>query len=557
MLDSIVINNFAIIDHLSIDFEQGMTALTGETGAGKSILLDAIQLVLGDRADSSSVKSGCHKADISVTFNVTNLTNATEWLKENELDADNECLLRRVIQTNGRTQAFINGSLVPLYQLKVLGELLVDLHGQHEHQSLQKSLVQQQLLDASLTDKTLLDRTAQSYQRWKEISKRIAETNNQSLEKQQRIDLLKLYSQEFKELSLQPGELQSLKEEHSRLSHSGQILESSASLNSMLHENENHNIQSQLSQCSIEINQLKSIDPNLEDVSELIKSAYIQVQEASSELRSYQDNIENDPVRLDWLNNRLSTIESLARKHQISTEKLIPLSDSFQDELQKLLLDEENTGQLEAELDQAATSYIDLSKQLSITRNSTAQQLSRSITEVMQTLGMEGGSFNIEVIADEITPLYSKTGMDRIQFLVSANPGQPLKPLHKVASGGELSRISLAIQVILTQSSTIPTLIFDEVDSGIGGGIAEIIGRKLRQVAQDRQVFCVTHLAQVASQAHHHFLVIKNKTENKTVTGITALSDRQRLEETSRMLGGVSITEQTRAHAKEMITKVS
>lgn len=556
MLESIVINNFAIIDRIHIEFNTGMTALTGETGAGKSILLDAIQLVLGDRADSDCVKSGSDKADIAVSFNISNLTQAQQWLQQFDLDDAGECLLRRVILASGRSKAFINGSPVTLTQMKALGEMLVDLHGQHEHQSLQKNNVQGQLLDASLEDSSLVEKTGSLYKEWKSLIKHQQQVLDESHEKEQRIDLLKLYTQEFAELALTDGEVNEMQEEYSRISHAGQIIETTTSVLASLFENEDSNIQQQLFLCAQQLETLKELDSSLESTTELVNSALIQIQEASSELRNYQDNIDIDPARLDWLNNRLSQVQSLARKHQVAIEELVSYASSLTQELDSLLMDEADVEQLQHQIEQAAEHYLQSANALSSLRKSTAVTLSAQITEVMQTLGMQGGLFEIQVTAKQETGFFTAQGIDQIEFMVSTNPGQSVKSLTKVASGGELSRISLAIQVILSESSLIPTLIFDEVDTGIGGGIAEIVGKKLRQISSNRQVFCVTHLPQVASQAHQHLQVNKIKTDIQTSTDVITLDQQQRLEEIARMLGGMTITDQTRAHAREMIENV-
>lgn len=556
MLESIVINNFTIIDRIQLEFNPGMTALTGETGAGKSILLDAIQLVLGDRADSDCVSSGSEKADIAVSFNITQLEDARHWLQQNALDDGGECLLRRLVFANGRSKAFINGSPATLTQLKTLGEMLVDLHGQHEHQSLQKATIQRELLDASMDDQSLLKEVRNAYREWKALADQLRQSKQQSLQKQQRIDLLKMYCSEFEHLALGDHEITSLQEESSRLSHAGQIIETSAAVISRLYDNEEANVQQLLSACQHDLEQLLKIDPSLSNTVELVKNALIQVEEAASELRSYQDDMDVDPARLDWLNSRLSQVQSLARKHHITLEDLTDYSQNLQQELDLLLLDEADSGKLEKKLHQASEVYLLKATELTRLRQSRATTLSAQITQQMHTLGMQGGQFEIEVLSLPASTPFTVNGIDQIQFLVSANPGQALKPLSKVASGGELSRISLAIQVILSSSSQIPTLIFDEVDSGIGGGIAEIVGRKLRGIAADRQVFCVTHLPQVASQAHQHLQVNKTKTENQTKTDVVLLDETQRLEEIARMLGGMTITEQTRAHAREMIANV-
>ncbi len=553
MLETIVIKNFTIIDHVHIEFDQGMTALTGETGAGKSILLDAIKLVLGDRADTNCVKTGCEKADISVSFNISGLDHAQQWLQEQELLGVDECILRRVIQANGRSKAFINGSPVPLSQLRVLGEMLVDLHGQHEHQSLQRNTVQQELLDTSLSDPTLLEKTRKSFFSWKQLLARRQRVLDESSEKQQRIDLLKLYTQELDELGLRNEEVQHLQEEYHRLSHAGQIKELTSSVIDHLYENEGVNIQSLLSLCCQQIEQLTQIDASLKEPFELLKNSLIQIQDAASTLRSYQDSIDLDPTRINWINERLSQTQNQARKHQLEPEKLVLLSRNLHQELDELQFDKKNIAQIEKQLAEAAENYLARAGKLSALRRSTAANLSRQISEVMQTLGMHGGLFEIQLESDDSPESFSASGIDRVQYFVSVNPGQPAKRLNRVASGGELSRISLAIQVILSESSEIPTLIFDEVDSGIGGGVAEIVGRKLHQVAKHRQVFCVTHLPQVAAQAHQHYQVCKTKTDSATSTDVIALDSQLRLEETARMLGGITITEQTLAHAREMI----
>jgi len=556
MLESIVINNFTIIDRTHIEFEQGLTALTGETGAGKSILLDAIKLVLGDRADSDTVKAGCDKADISVIFNVAEIERAQQWLNDNDLDSGGECLLRRVIQSNGRSKAYINGSPVALTQLREVGEMLVDIHGQHEHQSLQKPNVQRQMLDAKLPDRALLDAVRASYREWKRLHDTLRSAVEDSAEKQQRIDLLNLYCRELHELALKDGEIETLEEEYHRLSHAGQILETTSMLVDSLYDNDDYNIQSRLTTCLNELEELSGIDASMRENADMIQSALIQVQEVASQLRDYQDRIDLDPTRLDWLNSRLSLAQNLARKHHVDANELVALTRQFDDELEQLQFSEQDIEKLEKALVAAQQHYLDHARQLSEQRRQTAKMLSQQVSDVMQTLGLQGGSFEIALqdLADEAdSSPYSANGLDRIQFLVSANPGQPLKPLARVASGGELSRISLAIQVILSESSQIPTLIFDEVDTGIGGGIAEIVGRKLREIAASRQVFCVTHLPQVASQAHHHYQVRKTKSDNSTTTDVCPLDEQQRLEEIARMLGGMTITEQTRAHAREML----
>lgn len=552
MLESIVIRNFAIITHSEVNFQPGMTALTGETGAGKSILLDAIQLVLGDRADSDSVRQGKDQAEINVEFDLMHHALARDWLSHNALDSDGSCIIRRVVYANGRSKAFINGTPVTLTQLKQLGEMLVDLHGQHEHQSLQKPLIQAELLDASLENRALLEQTAENYRHWKQLEKRLRQLTEARNDMLARSDTLSRYLKEFDALNLQPGEPASIREEYQLLSHSGQIMQALNEALQILYDDEQNTVQSQLTHTQQLIQELTSIDSQFSEPLGLIDSALIQISEAVDSLRNFSDRIDLDPARQDWINERISQMQGLARRHQVDENDLIDHFQSLRDELESLHSEESSQEQLAKQVEQAKQLYLDSAYQLSGQRSVSASQLSQKITEVMQTLGMQGGSFEIAV-QQEGENNCSDRGIDRVQFLVSANPGQSPKSLSKVASGGELSRISLAISVILSQSTTIPTLIFDEVDSGIGGGIAETVGRKLREVAGHRQVLCVTHLPQVAACAHHHLRVTKSQTEQHTETEVCELYQDKRVNEIARMLGGVSITEQSLAHAREML----
>jgi DNA repair protein RecN (Recombination protein N) len=550
MLESIQIRNFAIIDALQLEFDAGMSALTGETGAGKSIMLDAIKLVAGDRAESDNIRTGCDKAEISVCFRLEGCAAARNWLEEHEMSADGDCVLRRVLHANGRSKAFINGFNATLQQLRALCDQLIDIHGQHEHQSLQRPQVQRQLLDAFLGDTTLLEQLRHKYKAYHELQRRLHEAQSGTQERQQRIDLLGLYCDELNQLNLVAGEFDSLQEEYKRLSNAGRLLDKSGAVLAQLYDDEEKNIQSMLASCEQQLRELLEFDNALAPGHELISGALIQVQEASSELRAYCDGIDLDGARLESINQRIATAQNLARKHRIETGDIVEFSANLSAELASLQGEGYDLGALQLELDKSRSDYDFSAAELSRKRQQTAAMLSEQITRVMQELGMAGGSFVIDVEPGETPGIH---GIDEIRYLVSANPGQPPKPLAKVASGGELSRISLAIQVIMSESSQIPTLIFDEVDSGVGGGVAEIVGKKLRLLGRDRQVLCVTHLPQVASQAHHHFRVEKTSSQDKTSTIVSALDDLERLEEVARMLGGVRITEQTRAHASEMI----
>ncbi len=556
MISQIIIKNFAIIDKLDIELDMGMTALTGETGAGKSILLNAIQLVLGDRADSDTVKSGCDKAEVIVSFIVNEKSSALIWLRHNDLDDEQDLIIRRTINSNGRSKAYINGTPAPLAQLKALGSLLVDLHGQHEHQSLQNSDVQMALLDSSLDKQSLLKDVSFAYKSWQHIKKQLKDMVAGLADKQQRIDLLTLYTQEFNELALKDNELVSLEIEHKKLSNADELIRGSHDIAQLLFESEEHSIQNQLNICLSKIEQLSGMDESLKETAGLLNTAAIQVQEAVSEISQYQDSIEHNTERLNCLDQRIASCYQLASKHHISTDELCILAEKLNLELESLTHSDHDSDAHQALEIKLKAQFVDLAKTLNKKRLKAAASLSNNITQAMQELSMQGGQFHIKVEAVTSEKSYSIAGMDNVLFEISANPGQSLKPLTRVASGGELSRMSLAIQVILSQSSDIETMIFDEVDSGIGGGVAEIVGQKLRLIAHNRQVLCVTHLAQVAAQAHHHFQVIKSKTGETTTTNITPLAPQKRVDEIARMLGGVNITEQTKAHALEMIQQV-
>lgn len=550
MLESIQIKDFAIIDAVQLELEPGMTALTGETGAGKSILLDAIKLAAGDRADSDTIRDGADRAEISVCFRLDDQHDAAKWLEDNAMAADGECLLRRVLYTNGRSKAFINGCSATLMQLRALCDQLIDIHGQHEHQSLQKTSVQRELLDAYLGDPALVAEVRDKYESFKSIEKRLQQARSGSQQREQRVDLLELYCAELRELDLQQGEYESLQQEYRRLSNAGRLIEQSAEVLGMLYENEEQTVQSALAHCEQQLAELTNSDEALAGSHELIGAALIQVQEASAELRAYLDGIELDAERLAEVDDRIAATQQLARKHRVDAAALAGLRQELESELAELLGDGQDIDALEADFGKALEDYEFSASELSLKRRQTAAALSEQITQVMRQLGMENGRCNIEVVAEQVP---SSHGRDSITYLVSANPGQTPKTLAKVASGGELSRISLAIQVIMSESSRIPTLIFDEVDAGVGGGIAEIVGRKLRLLGRDRQVLCVTHLPQVASQAHQHFRVVKQSQVDDTRTAVVALDRNERLEEIARMLGGVRITEQSRAHASEMM----
>jgi len=552
MLSHIHLKNFAIVENLDLELKPGMTALTGETGAGKSILIDAIGLVLGDRADSGVVRHGTDKAEITLSIDIEQSPSAKKWLKEQELDEDEQCILRRIISTNGKSRAWINGSPCNLTMLRQLGEQLVDIHGQHEHQSLMKKDMQRQLLDEYATHQLLLDKIKAAYNHWKRLNDKLQILSDQNSDHQAKLDLLRFQTQELDEHQLSENEAIELDEEHSRLANAGQLIELTSSSVMQLYDADEQTVYSNISDILQKLEDLSQLDPALKEPLEMLQNAQIQIQEASDSLRHYQESVELDPERLDWVNDRISTLHDLSRKHQTSPELLFIKWQSLHQKLKELDSDDYDLDALQKKLETSKNSYLKIASQLTKSRQKAALKLSKGASNAMQELGMEGGKL---VIALNNNESFSPHGQDNIEFQVSANPGQPPKALIKVASGGELSRISLAIQMIAAQRLTLPALIFDEVDSGIGGGIAEVVGKQLRKLGEKCQVLCVTHLPQVASQAHNHYKVTKIKSKKTTSTGMLVLDDNQRIEEIARMMGGIEITDSTLNLAKEMLSK--
>ena len=553
MLESLHIRDFAIIDQLQLEVDAGLTALTGETGAGKSILLDALKLIAGDRAELEAIRSGAEKAEINACFSLHDCDAARDWLADNEMLAEDDCVIRRILSSSGRSRAFINGASATLSQLRELCDRLIDIHGQHEHQSLQKPAVQRELLDAFVGEPRLLTEVAEKFAALRELEVRLQQAEAGAQAREQRIDLLRLYCEELDQADPAAGDIETLQAEHRQLANADTLLQQTGETLARLYEDEERSVQAELGRCVSQLAELGATDSELASSRELLDGALIQIQEAVAELRAYRDAIEVDDSRLVAVNQRIAGLQDLARKHRVEVSELAALQAALCAELDDLQSDAYDVDIVREQLEKATADYEFSAGELSAKRRQTAANLSEQISRVMQQLGMSGGRFVIEVETDTAP---GKHGSDQIRYLVSANPGQPPKTLARVASGGELSRISLAIQVIMSESSRIPTLIFDEVDSGVGGGVAEIVGRKLRELGRGRQVFCVTHLPQVASQAHQHFRVEKRSTGDSTRTEVISLNAEARLEEIARMLGGVEITAQTRAHASEMIESV-
>jgi len=552
MLNHIRIRNFAIIDHLDLDLKNKLTTLTGETGAGKSILLGALGLLLGDRADSDSVRAGSSKAEISAEFDISTLSDVKNWLNQKELDADGDCLLRRRLSADGRSRAFINGSPVPLQDMRQLGEMLVDIHGQHEHQSLMKPDMQRQLLDDYAQHAKRLGEIKSVFNEWNNKKEKLNELQTACQDKNDRLDLLRYQVTELEDLSLSEGEAETLQHEHQTLANADQLRDNTTSALNSLYDADDINIHLQLSQQAAKIEEMLSTDNSLSPAFDMLSEAMVQIEETASLLRDYNDNLNSDPERFAEVETRLGVIHDLSRKHHVDPDQLINLTESLSAELNELDNADENLSLLESEVDKLNKEYNTLAKKLTDSRSKTSLKLNKQISESMQTLGMSGGKFEIQLTKKDKP---SGNGQDLIEYRVSTNTGQPFKALAKTASGGELARISLAIQMITAQQGRIPTLIFDEVDSGVGGGIAEIVGKHLRMLGESRQVFCITHLPQVASQAHYHMQVYKHSDGKETRTEIIPLEMEQRVDEISRMLGGLEITQQTIDHAKDMLNR--
>jgi DNA repair protein RecN (Recombination protein N) len=551
MLTHLHIRNFALVEALELSFEHGMSVLSGETGAGKSILLDALGLTLGDRADSTVVRHGSERAEISASFATDGLPTVTAWLEEHELAMDGECILRRTVGADGRSRAFINGQPAPLQMLRELGEQLVDIHGQHAHQSLLKREVQRQLLDDYAGHGPLLKQLAQSFQQWQQLGQELEQLQRLAGERDSRLELLRYLVEELAALQLQVEEITTLDEEHSRLANVSQLQEGAQRAATQLYEDEETALLSRLQRTVRELQALQAIDPALATTTELIEGAAIQLHEATGELRHYIDSLDNDPQRLHVVEQRLAAIHELARKHRVKPALLPPLLERLQQELAELESAGTRLDGLQLKINSALSDYHKAADKLSAGRGKAARTLAKLIGNNMQELGMGGGRFDITLTP--IEAIATAHGQESVEFQVSANPGQPLRPLSKVASGGELSRISLAIQVISAGREGIPTLIFDEVDVGVGGGVAEMVGRQLRTLGQERQVLCVTHQPQVAAQGHHHFRISKQSDQTDTRTTVEVIEGEQRVAEVARMSGGIDISEQTLSHARAML----
>ncbi|PZP21121.1 DNA repair protein RecN [Pseudomonas kuykendallii] len=552
MLVHLSVHNYAIVEHLDLELDRGMSVITGETGAGKSIMLDALGLTLGDRADSGAVRPGADKADILASFDLGDIPEARAWLAERDLDNDGPCILRRVITAEGRSRAYINGAPCPQADLKSLGELLIDIHSQHEHQSLLKADTHRRLLDEFVGASELARQVQLAAQRWRQTRQELDRISSSGDEQRARHQLLSYQMEELENLALGEHELEELEQEHKSLTNAESLLGACRHVIELCAESDSGNVLSALTASLQRLGNRSSQPGALNEAAELLSSAQIQVEEAVGELNRFLDHFDADPARLQTLEERLDAIYTLARKHRVQPAELAALQQRLLDELETLNADDEALERLAQELASYARHYQEKATELSGLRNEGAPRLASAVEAEMQRLGMPGGRFAIELREIAATDPHP-TGLEQVEFLVSANPGQPLKGLAKVASGGELSRISLAVQVITAQTSRVPTLVFDEVDVGIGGPTAEVVGQLLRRLGERGQVLTVTHLPQVAAQGHQHLFVHKARGSDETRTAVAKLDAPGRVEEIARMLGGVDLTEESLAHARKMV----
>ncbi len=548
MLLTLNIRDFVIVDRLELEFQPGFTVLTGETGAGKSILIDALSLALGERADAGVVRAGAERAEIEAEFDTRTLPQLQSWLDEHELGGDpGVCLMRRVVDGGGRSRAFINGRSATLQQLRETGEFLVDIHGQHAHQSLLKAAAQRELLDAYAGLGRQARETAAAWKEWQALKKARLEREKNAAAYADELERLEWQVKELAALNFSAPEWEELQAEHARLTHAASLMEGAQYGLEVLSENDVACL-AQVNGVIARLNNLVEYDTGLKEILDLLEPAEVQLREAAYSLRHYLQRLDLDPERLAQCEQRLGEVHDAARKYRVGPDQLPELLAEKSARLDELRGYDSGGDEAQRE-EKAQAQYLDLAGKLSAARKEAAQELGGKVSAAMQSLAMAGGRFEIALTEFE----GNAHGLEEIEFLVSAHSGLPPKSLAKVASGGELSRISLAIQVITSKVSLVPTLIFDEVDVGIGGGVAEIVGQLLKQLGAERQVLCVTHLPQVAAQGDHHWQISKSSQAGGVVSRIQVLEPAARIDEVARMLGGVEVTETTRKHAAEML----
>ena len=554
MLSLIRVKNYAVIDEIEVEFAGGLNVMTGETGAGKSILVDALGLALGDRADASSVRRDAERAEISVSFEVPKQHEALRWLAERGLDDDTACTLRRLVGSDGRSRAFINGQPVNLHDLKALGGLLVDIHGQHAHQSLLDTGNQRALLDAHDELAPVGRSVAEQFAAWHALVEQLENRRSSSAQRQAEIELMRFQVAELEALALEAGEPERLRGERDRLANTDRLLSGASAALDALAENEAASAYAAVVLARREIDKLAEVDTELRAPAAALATIEIELREVETTLQHYRDRVEADPARLAWLDDRLTRIRTLARRHAASEDELPRVLLALRERFAELDGTGEPLEALEKRTGEARAQFVSTARRLSGLRAKHAAALSRAVTGLLVELGMPHGEFRVELEEKSIERA-DATGLERVEFQVKLNPGLPFASLAKVASGGELSRISLAVEVARSGASPVTAFVFDEVDAGVGGRVADIVGRKLRELSRTRQVLCVTHLPQVASHGEAHYRVVKHTDGKVSRTEVRPLTSKERVDELSRMLGGVEVTARTRAHAAEMIDR--
>lgn len=548
MLTHLAIKQFTLVENLELDIAQGFTVITGETGAGKSILLDALGLCLGDKADGQAVRHGADKAELSALFDVSQLPQAQAWLAERDLTQD-ECCLRRVVYKEGRSKAWVNGSVVTLAELRFLGELLINIHSQHAHQSLLKKETHRQLLDNVGHLQALAASVGQYYQQWLNCKQQLAHSQANYAAQQARLELINNHLEELEKLALKNGEYEQLEQEYDYLANYESLMHDSQQALSLLDEGEQP-ISRQLQQALRAIESHQTRSSSLANVCTSLQSALIEIKESSRELNGFLAQQDLDPQRLAWLENKISEAQRLARKHKIMAHELPALQQRLTTEQQQQQQAQDLTS-LEHAVEQAQDNYLQAAEQLRQARQAVAPQITEQVTEHLRALSMPNTQLSYQ-----FKPLDkpSREGLDEIELLFSANLGQQLQPLAKIASGGELSRFALAVQVIQAQHSAVPVLVFDEVDVGISGGTAEVVGNLLRTLGERAQILCITHQPQVAAKGHSHWQVQKYTQDDKTLSRVIELNRQQRIEEIARMSGGLIVSQETLKHAESMLS---
>jgi DNA repair protein RecN (Recombination protein N) len=554
MLKSLHIKNFAIIQHLELQFFAGLSTLTGETGAGKSIIIDAMGLVLGDRADSSLIRAGEESAEIILVVELAEKSNILTWMQDNDFDSDSECILRRVMRVDGKSRAYINGVPVPLKTLRSLGERIINIYGQHAHQSLMQTATQRQLLDQFAGNVKDLATLTTCFQDWQEQKVRLQSLSENAGDIASRIDLLRYQVEELDQLSMSENEFSDLEKLLVRLSNAEELKHISSGASHQLKNDESQDVYTQLSAVIGQIEQCITNDSSLTDTQQSLQESITLIDEAASELAHYAEKISLEPQMLAETQERMSLIDQISRKHKISPEQIPQLHQELSQELETLTQPDYDLETLTAQCQKSEQKYTHLANKISQKRTEAGHKLSQEITLALAQLGMQKAQLEIAVTADQQA---NSHGTDKVIINIQTNPGQKMLPLTQVASGGELSRISLAIQMIAVEHLEVPVLIFDEVDSGVGGAVAEVVGRALRDIGEHKQVMCITHLAQVAASAHHHYRVNKYSENKDTSSAIEYLDAEQRVSELARMIGGVKLTQNTYSHAQEMLDTFS